>query len=260
MNRISETATIEDGVVMGDGNVIHDYVLIKKGTVLGDGNEIGRFSQVGPFVTMGDRNKLDFQVVLGGAPQDLAYKGEKSGLTIGDDNTFREFCTAHRGDGKGSDTRIGDRNFFMGYTHVAHNCRVGNHCVLTNYVGLSGYVVMEDYAILGGHAGCRQFCRVGAHSMVGGMTKVNLDVPPYALADGAIAGVRGVNVVGLKRRGFSREEVQRIKECFEMLFQPGRILKQALDRMADTFPNDPHARRIIDFCSASKRGITPFNK
>lgn len=255
MNTISETATIEDGVVMGNDNIIDDYVLLKQGTVLGDGNVIGRFSRVGPSVIMGDGNTLDFQVVLGGDPQDLGYRGEKTYLRIGSHNTFREFVTAHRGAEEGSSTVIGDHNFFMGYTHVAHNCSIGNRCVLTNYVGLAGHAVLEDHCIFGGHSGSHQFCRLGTHSMVGGMTKVNFDVPPYVIADGVPSRVRRVNAIGLKRQGFSDESIARIEACYEILYTPGTDIREGLAKISETFPNDPYAKRIIDFCAASKRGI-----
>ncbi len=258
MNTIAKTATIEDNVTMGEGNIIHDYACIRKGTILGDNNEIGRFCRVGPFVTMQDSNILDFQVALGGDPQDLSYKGKKSFLTIGSHNTFREFVTAHRGSVKGSATRIGNHNYFMGYTHVAHDCVVGNHCVLSNYVGLAGHGVLEDYCIFGGHSGAHQFCRLGAHSMVGGMVKVNFDIPPFVIADGIPSRVRRVNSLGLERRGFSKEEIIDIKKFYGILYHPDTNFETALTKLEEKFIDHPHARQIIAFCKSSKRGVMRF--
>ncbi len=258
MNSISKTAKIEKGVILGNNNIIHDYVYLKKGSVLGDNNEIGRFSQIGPFVTMGDSNKVDYQVVLGGDPQDLDYKGEKTYLKIGNNNIFREFSTVHRGAVKGSETRISDHNYFMGYTHVAHNSIIGNHCILTNYVGLSGHTILEDYCIFGGHSGSHQFCRVGSHAMIGGMTKVNFDVPPYVLVDGVPSRVRRVNSIGIQRRGFTNSEIENIEKFYGILYDQEMGLKEAVDHLSSSFPKDPHAKIIVDFCMASKRGVMRF--
>jgi len=260
MNIISETAKIEGGVVLGNDNIIHDYVCLKKGTVLGNNNEIGRFSQIGPFVTMGDSNRVDFIVALGGDPQDLEYTGEETYLRIGSYNVFREFATAHRGAVKGSVTEIGDNNYVMGYTHIAHNSIIGSHCILTNYVGLSGHTVLDDYCIFGGHSGSQQFCRVGSHAMIGGMTKVNFDVPPFVLVDGVPSRVRKINAVGLKRRGFTTGEIENIEKFYALLYGLDMDFPSAVEHLAASYPEDPHAKMIVDFCKASRRGVMRFRE
>tara|TARA_B110000503_G_C7167541_1_gene422637 strand:- start:5015 stop:5797 length:783 start_codon:yes stop_codon:yes gene_type:complete len=258
VNTIAKTAKIADGVVMGVGNVIHDHAQILEGTVLGNNNDIGSFCRVGPFVTMEDSNKLDFQVALGGDPQDLRYRGEETYLTIGSHNIFREFVTAHRGAKEGDSTIIGDHNYFMAYTHVGHDSIIGNHCNLSNYVGLSGHTTMEDHSIFGGHSGSHQFCRLGMHSMIGGMVKVNFDVPPYVLVDGIPSRVRRVNSVGLKLSGFSDGDIKKIEKFYDILYRSNTDIEKTLEALEAGFPDDPHARRIVEFCKASTRGVMRF--
>ena len=197
---------------------------------------------------MGERN-----AVLGGAPQDVKFRGERSNLVIGDDNLIRESVTLHRACGEGEVTRIGSRNFFMVGVHVAHNCVVGDDNVFTNGAALAGHITVEDHVFLSNNVGCHQFVRLGRYAMVGGKSKIVQDVLPFFITDGYPAQVRGINSVGLRRAGFSSETRRALKNAYQLLFRSGMPLDEALREMEIQDENVAH---LVNFIRGSQRGFT----
>jgi UDP-N-acetylglucosamine acyltransferase len=258
MNKIASTAIIEEHVDLGSGNIICDYVFIKTGTRIGNNNVIGPCSKIGPFVEMKDNNQIDFQACLGGEAQNLSSKGVKSFLKIGSRNTFREFTTANRGNETDGLTMIGDNNYFMSYSHVGHDVKIGNNCVLSNYVGLSGHVEVMDQVVLGGMAGVHQFCKIGSFALISGLAKLTKDVPPFGLAEGRPAKIIGVNAEGLKRNGFTPEGRKKIKNIFRIFYRTGLPFSKSIEKVGQEFPDDIHADLFVDFFRKSERGIMGF--
>ena len=255
--------------------VIHSTAVVSPKAEIGNDVEIGPYCVIGDEVQIGARSRLHSHLVLegpvtigednefypfssiGARSQDLKYSGEPTYAQIGDRNTFREFVTVHRGTSPEYPTRIGSDNNFLAYTHVAHDAIVGDHCILSNAATLAGHVTVEDHVILSGMAGVHQFCRVGAHSMIGGCTKIVQDVPPFTIADGNPAQIRGLNLIGLQRRGFAPEDIRALKTAYKTLFlKKGLNLTaqvETLDKL-DSASNEK-VRQLLDFLRSSERGI-----
>jgi UDP-N-acetylglucosamine acyltransferase len=236
---IGPYSVIEGGVSIGDGTKIGPHVIIREGTRIGKSCQIFQFASVGE------------------APQFLGYKGEKTSLQIGDHNVFREFVTLHRGTVKGGGkTVIGDGNFFMAYSHVAHDCKIGNQVVLANGAALGGHILIEDYATIGGLSAVHQFCQIGTHAFISGLTGVPLDIPPYMLAAGNRARLYGLNTVGLKRHKFPEETVRVLKKAYRIIFRSSLTLEKALQKLRDEIPPCPEIQHLLEFIERSKRGIS----
>lgn len=255
--------------------LIHPTAIIDPAARLGDDVEIGPYSVVGANVTIGSGSILKSHVVIEGhttigenntffpfsaigqLTQDLKYAGEPTSLIIGNHNTFRENTTIHRGTMEETPTQIGDHNLFLSYAHVAHDCQVGSHCILSNNGTLGGHCIVGDHAIISGLSACHQFCRIGEHSMVGGCTKIVQDVPPYTIVDGNPAAVRGLNTVGLKRRGFDDATCRALKHAYKKLFLGKKTnLTELTDDLAGSeFAQDPHVARLVEFIRGSERGV-----
>jgi UDP-N-acetylglucosamine acyltransferase len=236
--RIGPWTIIGPDVEIGDGCEIASHVVIRGPTRIGKRNRIFQFASVGE------------------DPSDQKYKGEASLLEIGDDNIFREGVTIHRGTAVGGNlTRIGSHNLFLPYTHVAHDCLIGNHVIFSNNAAISGHVVVEDWAILGGYAGVYQFLRVGAHSFIGGLTHVNMDVPAYMIVKGNPPEPKGINVTGLERRGFSRESIQALRKAFKILYHRGLALDEALKELEVLALSVPEVNALVASVRASTKGI-----
>jgi UDP-N-acetylglucosamine acyltransferase len=207
--------------------------------------------------TIGEENEIGSFSVIGGTPQDLKYKGEPTRVEIGHRNQFRECVTVNSGTaGGGEVTRIGDDCLIMAYCHVAHDCWIGDHVVMANYTGLSGHVRIEDWVILSGMCGSTQFLHIGKHAFVGGMTAIRKDVAPYVILVGDPSEVRGVNRVGLRRRGFEGERFEAVLECHKIYFESNLEKDQALSEISRRFPNQPDVRYFMDFVRSSKSGIS----
>ena len=249
--------------------VVHPGAIVEDGAKIGQGVRIGPFCHVGPEVELGDGVELLSHVVvagrtsigartkvfpfasLGHAPQDLKYRGEKSVLTIGADCMIREGVTMNPGtEGGGLVTSVGDHCAFLANSHVGHDTRVGHHCVFSNNVMLAGHVSVGDYVIFGGGAAAIQFSRVGSHAFVGGLTGLENDLIPYGLAMGNRAHLAGLNLVGLKRRGFAREAIHDLRRAYRLLFAEEGTLKERLDDVADEFAHHEQVHEIIDFIRA----------
>ena len=252
---IHPTALIDPSAQIGDDNEIGPYCVIGAGVALGRGNVLAsHVSMAGPTV-IGDGNRFFPFTSIGQRSQDLKYTVEPTHLEIGNANSFREFCTVNRGTSPGSKTVIGHHNNFLAYSHVAHDCLVGHHVIFSNNGTLAGHVVVEDHAVIGGLSGVHQFCRIGRHAIIGGCTKIVQDVPPFMIADGNPAEIRGINQVGLERRGFSPEEIRALREAYRLLCRSNLNVKQACDTIRDQVPANEHLTQLLEFIEASKRGI-----
>jgi UDP-N-acetylglucosamine acyltransferase len=250
MARVAGTAVLEPGVRVGP------FCVVGPGVRLGRGSRLLSHVVVDGDTTVGEHNRFFPFSSIGLVPQDLKYRGEPSRVEIGDRNTFREGSTVHRGtEGGGGLTRIGSDNLFMAQSHVAHDCRVGDHTVFANGAALSGHVEVQDWAILGGMAGVHQFCRVGTHAFMGGATVATRDVLPYSMTVGDRARVFGLNLVGLRRRGFSPEAIAALRQAYRVLLQSRLPLAAALVRLEAEGPGTREVAFLVDFIRTSKRGV-----
>ncbi|MEY4244649.1 MAG: acyl-ACP--UDP-N-acetylglucosamine O-acyltransferase, partial [Verrucomicrobiota bacterium] len=238
--RIGPYCIIGANVELGDDCVLHSHVVLEGYSKFGRGNEFFPYA------------------VVGGKTQDLKYVGDPTYLEVGDHNVFRENCTVHRGTHAELPTRIGSNNLFLCYSHVAHDCQLGDHIILSNNGSLAGHVVVGDYAIVSGLAAVHQFCRIGKHSIIGGLSKVVQDVPPFMIIDGNPAATRGLNLVGLQRRGFSEEAIKSLKTAYKKLFlKKDGNLAAALGGMKDSqVALQPDVAHLLDFLETSQRGVT----
>ncbi len=254
--RIHPTAVVHPNAEIGEEVEIGPYAVIGPEVRIGEGTVIQSHVRIEGRVTIGAHNFIAHAAAIGMPPQDLTYQGEATEVVIGDHNQIREFVTIHRATGEGQRTEIGDHNFLMAYAHVAHNCRVGSHVILVNNAQLAGHVVVEDYAFVSGLVGVHQFTRIGAHSMVGGMSRINQDVPPFMLVEGNPPRVYGPNLVGLRRRGFSREVIQALKEAYRLIWRtPGLTTEEALQRLTASFGALAEIQHLVHFFRTSRRGV-----
>jgi UDP-N-acetylglucosamine acyltransferase len=238
--RIGPFCVIGAGVELGDECVLHSHVVLDGHSKFGRGNEFFPFA------------------CIGGKSQDLKYAGEPTSLEVGDHNVFRENCTVHRGTHADLPTRIGSNNLLLCYSHVAHDCQLGDHIILSNSVGLAGHIVVEDHAIISGCAAAHQFCRIGKHSIIGGLSKIVQDVPPFMIVDGNPAATRGVNLVGLQRRGFAEDDIRAIKSAYKKLFfkKDGNLADSLSSLKATHAADTPQVAHLIHFIENSQRGVT----
>ena len=258
MPEIHPTAIVDPAAQLSPGVTVGPYSIIEGQVAIGPESKIGSHAVIRNFTTIGARCRVFQFTVLGEIPQDLKFAGEETRLVIGDDNTIREFATMHRGTaGGGGVTVIGNNNLFMAYTHVAHDCRVGNGVIMSNAATLGGHILVEDHAILGGLAAVHQFGRIGRHSFIGGCSAVHRDVPPYTMAVGNRAKLVGLNLVGLKRKGFSDVTLQSLKRSYELLFLSEHNLKEAMARVREEFPQIPEIQHLLRFLETSERGLLP---
>ncbi|MFN2257070.1 MAG: acyl-ACP--UDP-N-acetylglucosamine O-acyltransferase [Desulfuromonadaceae bacterium] len=256
MADIHPTAIIEDGAQLAADVHIGAYSIIRAGVSIGDGTKVGPHVVIEGNTSIGCGNEIFQFASIGAIPQDLKFHGEESFLTIGDRNKIREFATIHLGteDGGGK-TVIGNDNLFMAYTHVAHDCRVGNHVILANAATLAGHVEVDDFAILGGMSAVHQFTRIGTHVMASGGSMVAQDVVPYVIVQGDRAKNVGLNLVGLKRRGFAKEELSALKKAYKLLFRSGMMQEEALKEIESWEDIPATVQNLVDFVRQSERGI-----
>lgn len=247
---VSPKAELAADVVVGPYTIIGDDVKIGAGTWVGPHAVIN-----GP-TTIGENNKIFQFASVGDAPQDLKYKGEPTRLVIGDRNVIREFTSLNRGTATGGGvTTIGSDNLFMCFTHVAHDCVVGNKIVMANYATLAGHCHVGDWVIMGGYAGLHQFTKVGAHAFLANDTKVTRDVPPYIMAVGSPAEPHSINSEGLKRRGFTPEQIRNLKNAFRVLYRSDLKLADAVKELESRLPTQPELKPFLDFIGESTRSL-----
>ena len=253
---IHPTAIVDPRAKIAAGVEIGPYSLIGADVEIGENTIIGPHVIIKGHTRIGRENRIFQFCSLGEVPQDKKYAGEPTRLEIGDRNTIREFCTLNLGTAQDAGvTRVGDDNWIMAYVHIAHDCQVGNKTTFANNAQLAGHVVVEDWAILGGYTGVHQFCRVGAHVMTAVGTVVLQDVPPYLMAAGNTAQPYGINVEGLKRRGFTAESLSALKRAYRTLYKSGLLLEEAKLKLAEEAKTQPDVQRFVDFLAVSKRGI-----
>lgn len=253
--RIHPTAVIDPGADIGEGCEIGPYCVIGAGVVLGAGCWLQHHVSLNGPSRIGDGNRFYSFASIGQQTQDLKYVGEPTHLVIGDNNCFREFVTVHRGTAPGSFTRIGSRGNFLAYSHIAHDCTVGDGVISSNNGTLAGHVEVGDYAVIGGLTAIHQFCRIGKHALTGGCSKIVQDVPPFMIADGNPARVRSYNKVGLERHGFNEAAMRYIKEAYRLVYRSDLNLQQAIEQMRTDLPDIPEISQFIAFVTSSPRGI-----
>jgi UDP-N-acetylglucosamine acyltransferase len=254
--RIHPTAVIAAGAELGSDVSVGAYSVLGPRVRVGDATSVAPHVVVEGNTTIGVRNQIFQFASIGAVPQDLKYHGEDSALIIGDDNRIREFCTLQPGtEGGGMITRIGSGNLLMNYSHIAHDCILGDRCVVANGVQLGGHVTIEDGVVLGALAGIHQFVRVGESAIVGAGSMVSLDVPPFCNATGDRATLHGLNTLGLKRRGLSDETVQALKRAYRIMFQSKLRVAQAAARVRAELPAIPEVERFVSFIEGSERGV-----
>jgi UDP-N-acetylglucosamine acyltransferase len=257
MNKIHPLATVSPKAVLGDNIEIGPYVYIDENVEIGDGCQIFPHAVIFSYVKLGKGCKVFPGAVIGAIPQDLKFEGEVSYVEIGDNTTIRECVTVNRGtaaSGKAK-TKIGNDTLLMSYVHVAHDCCVGNHCILVSYVGIAGETDVDDWAILGGGAMAHQFSKIGAHAMVGGASKINKDIPPYVLCGRDPICYAGVNIVGLRRRGFSSDVIRNIRDIYDTIYFQGYNITDGCAKVEAGFPQSEERDNILNFIKNSKRGI-----
>lgn len=254
MREIHSTALIHTGARLGEGVRVGPYAVVEDEVEIGEGCEIGAHAVVKRFTTMGARNRVFEHATLGGEPQDVKFRDERSRLVIGDDNLIRESVTLHRASGEGEATVIGSRNFLMIGVHIAHNCSIGDDNIFANNAALAGHITVEDHAFLSNDVGCHQFIRIGRYAMIGGKAKIVQDVLPFFTTDGNPARARGLNSVGLRRAGFSAESRLALRRAYRLLFRERLPLASALDAIESL--GDEHTRHLVEFIRGSRRGFT----
>ena len=260
MTQIHATALVDPGAELDSSVTVGPYALIGPHVKVGAGTTIGPHCVVDGRTIIGRDNRIFQFNSIGAIPQDKKYAGEPTELIIGDRNTIREFCTFNLGvPGAGGVTRVGDDNWIMAYTHIAHDCIVDNHTTLANNTTLAGHVHLADWVTVGGLTGIHQFVSVGAHAMVGFASAVSQDVPPFMLVDGNPLAVRGFNVVGLRRRGFTPERVAAVKQMHKLLYRQGLTLEQArggIEALAHDIPDAAGDVEMMNrFLASATRGI-----
>ena len=254
---IHPTAIVHPGAKIAQGVQIGAYSVVGEHVSVGKDTRIASHVLIEGWTTLGERNQVFSFSCIGTPPQDIGYRNEETYLIIGNDNVIRESATIHRATTKEDRvTQIGNSNFLMAYSHVAHDCKLGNHIIMANSVGLGGHITVGDYAILGGIVAVHQFVRIGAYAIIGGQSAVPQDIPPYVSASGNRAKLYGLNLVGLKRRGFSDETISNLKKAYKIVFRSGLILEDALSKVKAELSGSPEAMSFMEFMKNSKRGIT----
>jgi len=255
--RVHPTAVVSPNAHLAADVEVGPYAVIGAGVELAAGCSVGAHAVLEGPSSFGEENRIFPHAALGFAPQDLKYRNEPTTLKVGARNTFREFCTVHRGTaGGGGTTTVGDDNFLMAYIHIAHDCHVGSRTIFANYAALAGHVEIADDAIVGAFCAIQQFSRVGRHAFMGAMTAASQDVLPFVKTDGNdVVKTYGINALGLKRKGFTDERIDSLKKIYRILVSPKLNTSQALEKIAAEFPGNEDAVYLADFIRTSKRGV-----
>ncbi|MBW3098492.1 acyl-ACP--UDP-N-acetylglucosamine O-acyltransferase [Pseudohoeflea coraliihabitans] len=256
--QIHSTAVVEDGATIGDEVRIGPFCLIGAQATIGAGSELMSHVVVSGRTTLGARTRVFPQAVLGGEPQNVRYAGEDTQLVIGDDCVIREGVTMHRGmPDHGGLTSVGSNGLFLAYSHVAHDCRVGDNVIMSNNVMLGGHVVVGDHVIIGGGAGIHQFVRVGHHAFIGGVVGVTNDVIPFGMCTGWPAALSGMNIVGMKRAGLSKAQLHEVRAAYKAIFEAGAPIRENVEKLKAAGINNTIVRHIVDFIDADReRALT----
>jgi UDP-N-acetylglucosamine acyltransferase len=254
---IHPTAIIEAGAELDDGVIVGAYAYIGAKVKIAKGTQVMHHATVDGATTMGPDNEVHPYAYIGGKTHDLKYQGGSPGLRIGSSNVFREYTTVHCATLEGLETVVGDHNLLLAYSHIAHECIVGNHLIMSSHAALGGHVQLSDHVNIGWGAGLHQFCRVGDYAMVGATSKVVQDVPPYMIADGSPAMVRTTNKVGIERAGFSPEDVNLVRRVFKIFYREGLNRRQAAEKLSADLPaGNPIVQTFLAFLDGSERGLS----
>jgi UDP-N-acetylglucosamine acyltransferase len=254
---IHTSAIVDPKAEIGENVVVDAFAMVGPHASIGDNCRIFHHATVEGRVTLGSGNLIHSYSLIGGLTHDLKYQGGEPGLEIGDNNIFREYVTAHVATEEDDVTVIGSNNVFLAYSHVAHDCQVGDHLVMSSHSALGGHVVVQDHVNVGWNAGVHQFCRLGKHCMVSACSKLVQDVPPYMLADGFPAEVRSINKIGMERNGFSNDEIDAVRGVFKKIYKSDFNRSQALANLSEdqNIVGKPVLNEIVDFIQNSGRGV-----
>ncbi len=251
---IAPTARVDPGAVIGSGVEIGEFAVVERDVVIGEGCRLEPYVYVKRWTTLGARNQISACTVLGTDPLDKNFRGGRSYLRIGDDNIIREHYTISRGTQPESETIIGNGNYIMTSGHIAHNAKIGDNTVICSCALVAGYVEVEDQAFISGGVGIHQYSKIGRLAMIAGITRVNSDVPPFFMVAGHNVVAKGLNLKGLERAGFSREDIKALKCAYRILYRSGLKLADALERIETEVPTE-HTRHLVTFIRSSKRGV-----
>lgn len=254
MNQISPLAYVHPEAKLGDNNIIGPFCFIDKNTVLGDNNVLQNSVTINRGARIGKNNEIFPGASLSTKPQDLKYKGEETICEIGDNNSIREFVTISRGTASKGTTIVGNNNLLMENMHIAHDCVIGSNIIIGNSTKIAGEVVVDDNAILSAEVLCHQFCHIGGYVMIQGGSRFSQDIPPYIIAGKHPLKYAGVNIIGLRRRGFSNELIENIHNAYRILYSKG-LMKEGIEEIKKQLTVTPEIQYIIDFVSSSQRGI-----
>ena len=254
---IHQTAVVHPGARIAEGVRIGPYSVVGEHVTIGKDTTIESHVLIDGWTTVGERNHIFPFSSIGTPPQDIGYKNDETYLIIGDDNVIRECATVHRATTKQDrKTVIGNKNFLMAYSHVAHDCKLGDNIIMANSVALGGHIEIGDCAILGGIVAVHQFVRIGSFAIIGGQSAVSLDIPPYVSAAGNRAQLYGLNLVGLKRRGFKDTAINSLKKAYKIIFRSGMTQDAAFQKVQEELADSPEATHLVEFMKSSKRGVT----
>lgn len=254
MNQISPLAYVHPEAKLGDNNIIGPFCFIDKNTVLGDNNVLQNSVTINRGARIGNNNEIFPGASLSTKPQDLKYKGEETICEIGDNNSIREFVTISRGTASKGTTIVGNNNLLMENMHIAHDCVIGSNIIIGSSTKIAGEVVVDDNAILSAEVLCHQFCHIGGYVMIQGGSRFSQDIPPYIIAGKHPLKYAGVNIIGLRRRGFSNELIENIHNAYRILYSKG-LMKEGIEEIKKQLTVTPEIQYIIDFVSSSQRGI-----
>ena len=258
MSLIHPTAIIEDGAILGSNVTVGPFTIIGAKVKIGDNTTVASHTVIAGDTTIGKNNRIFSNAAIGTIPQDLKFDGEDVKLIIGDNNTIREFTLLNPGTkGGGSITKIGDNNLLMGYVHLGHDVIVGDHCILANAVALAGHVELGNHVVIGAYTPVHQFVHIGDYVMIGGASALTQDIPPYCLAEGNKATLRGLNLTGLRRK-IERDEINELKTAYKELFEQGQPIQEVAQRLFDASSSDK-VKTLCSFIKTSKRGI-PYKR
>lgn len=254
---IHPTAIVSENAKIGENVYIGPYAIIEGNAVIGNNTIIKSFAKICENTILGAHCVMHEHSVIGGAPQDLSFKGEDTWAKIGDGVVCREYVTINRATGEGESTVVGDRCYIMEGVHLAHNVKLGTDCIISNKSGLSGHVHIGDFVVIGGMAGFHQFVHVGSYCMVGGFSRVTQDIPPYCLAAGVPCRVYDINKVGLRRRGFDSKARMLIHEMYKVIYNSSNGIRNGIAEMSNIYKDSLYAKVILEFVEQATRGLTP---